>query len=239
MARRRRAAEPAREVAASVGGDFELTPAVEAALDGLARAARHDPEARNELYVALELKIARFLAPYRGRTTAAGEYDDLAQEAFLVFVDLVAGWRGEGSFARYFLGFFPWRLRHAVEAHERRWPLGRRLVYASDRALARRAGDPLAGLAPALDLAAAAAALTPAERTLLRCWLLEDRRIEDAARRLGWSRRTAYRRWHALLDRLAANPRLAAGAEFGPAGPATADAPAEPPAGDGDRRRVS
>ena len=87
---RRRDAERARG-ATGVAGDFELTPEVEAALDALARAARHDPAARNELYAALELKIARFLAPYRGRTTAAGEFEDLAQEAFLVFVDLVAG----------------------------------------------------------------------------------------------------------------------------------------------------
>jgi RNA polymerase sigma factor (sigma-70 family) len=230
---RRKAAERASG-ATGVAGDFELTPEVEAALDALARAARHDAAARNELYAALELKIARFLAPYRGRTTAAGEFEDLAQEAFLVFVDLVAGWRGEGSFARYFLGFFPWRLRHAVEAHERRWPVGRRLVRASDRALARRAGDPLADLAPALDLAAAAAALTPAERRLLRCRLLEDRRIEDAARRLGWSRRTAYRRWHALLDRLAASPWLAGG-EFGPGG----GAPGEPTNTARGKRRVS
>src|SRR5215212_12085407 len=55
----------------AVGGDFELTPEVVAALDALARAARDDPAARNELYAALALKIARFLAPYRRRTRRA------------------------------------------------------------------------------------------------------------------------------------------------------------------------
>ncbi len=135
MARRRRAgaastgdARPGDgTAAASVGAaalpaDFELTPQAEAAIDALARAGRTDAAARNELYGALAFKIARFLAPYRGRAGAAGEFADLEQEAFVIFADLVADWSGGGTFARYFLGYFPWRLRHAVEAHERRWP---------------------------------------------------------------------------------------------------------------------
>src|SRR5207248_7004738 len=122
MARRERAGTPASR---PVAGDFQLTPGVEASLNALARAGREDPAARNELYAALGLKVARFLAPYRGWELSGMEFADVEQEAFLVFVGLVADWGGTGSFGRYFLGFFPWRLRHAVDAGERQWPRGR------------------------------------------------------------------------------------------------------------------
>lgn len=176
--------------------DFELTPAIDARLNALARAGRADPAARNALHALLAGKIARFLAPWRGRRTALGDFEDLSQESFLVFAALVADWSGEGSFARYFLGFFPWRLRHAIEAHECRWPTDRLLIV-PDRALL--AADPGAEDAP---------------DPLLPFWPLpeEDRRflllrlrgqgIEEAARRLGWSRRTGFRRWRALVARL-------------------------------------
>lgn len=182
----------------SASGDFELTPAVEAALDTLAWAGRTDSSARNELYARLSLKIARFLAPYAGQETAVGDFDDLRQEAFLVFAGLVADWSGAGSFARYFLGFFPWRLRHVIERHERR----RRHEQDTVMLIQRMAATSVA-LGGEVDPAVAFGPLSPAEERLLQLWLLEDRTVEEAARLCGWSRRTAYRRWRALLARLA------------------------------------
>ena len=190
----------------TVGGDFDLTPAIEAALDRLARAARDDPAARNELYAALELKVARFLAPYRRRRTPVGEFAELEQEAFLVFAGLVADWTGAGSFARYFLGFFPWRLRHVIEAHARRWPRDRIVLLPGDELL-----DPHEGLLPEIDLALQFGPLGPEERLLLVLRLVEGWSLTEIAHRLGWSRRTTFRRWRALRDRL--ERELDAGAE--------------------------
>lgn len=199
----------------AVAGDFELTPAVEAAIDALALAGRPGlagaAAARNELYEALGLKTARFLAPYRRRHLALGEFADIEQEAFLVFARLVADWRGEGSFARYFLGFFPWRLRHAVAAHERRWPR-ERLAPLDDASPAHGVGEGIE-----LDLATQFGPLEEWERRLLTLRLLEDRPLEEVAPLLGWSRRTAFRRWRELLGRL--EGRLADGREGGRAGP--------------------
>lgn len=188
---------PAPHDQEAIPWDFDLTPAIEARLNALARAGRDDPAARNELHALLSGKIARFLAPWRDRPAAIGDFADLRQESFLVFADLVADWPGEGSSARYFLGFFPWRLRHAIDAYARRWP-GDRLVVVPDRALLDDrmttdiGADPLTSLWP----------LATDERYLLTLRLIAGYSIEESARLLGWSRRTTFRRWRALVARL-------------------------------------
>jgi RNA polymerase sigma factor (sigma-70 family) len=178
--------------------DFDLTPDLETMLNALARAGRDDPAARNELYARLSGKIARFLAPWRGRQTALGDFADLQQEAFLIFATMVEDWSGEGSFARYFFAFFPWRLRHAIAWHDRRWPRHRLAIVPQEdlRALAR--DDPAAlsdeGRLVFGDLA-------PEDRRLLAL-RLGGCTLPDAAECFGWSLSTVARRWRALRDRL-------------------------------------
>lgn len=175
--------------------DFDLTPELEAALDALARAGRDDPAARNTLFARLGVKIARFLAPWRNRQTALGDFADLQQEAFIVFADLVGDWPGEGSFARYFLAFFPWRLRHAIAHHERRWPRARLVILPHEEiaALARHS------VPPADDAWRAFDDLTRDEERLLAL-RLAGHSLPSAAAILGWSERTASRRWRALRE---------------------------------------
>lgn len=184
---------------AALGGDFELSWGLERELDRLARAARIEPAARNALYAALAFKVRRFLAPYRVRVTAVGDFEDLEQEAFLVFVGLVTSWRGTGSFARYFLGFFPWRLRHVIEAHQSRWPSERLVPWDAERATDIAAGGDFeySLLPPELG------SLSAPEAVLLRLHIMEDLPLAAIAPRFGWSRRTTFRRWAALRARLA------------------------------------
>lgn len=182
---------------ATIPWDFDLTPTIEAHLDALAHAGRHDPAARNELYTLLSGKIERFLAPWRGRDTALGDFADLRQEGFLVFAALVADWPGTGSFARYFLGFFGWRLRHAIEAHARRWPADRLLLIPEGSLIdilldEHDPTDPLLPLWP----------LAEEDRLLLALRLIGGYSVAELAPLLGWSRRTAFRRWRALVARL-------------------------------------
>ena len=179
--------------------NFDLTPALEAMLDALARAGRDDPDARNELYARLGGKIPRFLAPWRGRQTALGDFADIQQEAFLIFADMVADWPGEGSFVRYFFAFFPWRLRHAIAWHDRRWPQ-RRLVILAEEDLQALVRDDATALSEEDWLALGDFA--PVERRLLAL-RLGGYSLSGAAAHLGWSRRTAARRWRALRERLA------------------------------------
>ena len=175
-------------------GDFELTPRVEAAINGLARRGRADPAARNDLFFALQFKIARFVARRRRWCGPLLDHDDLEQEAFVVFAGLVADWDGRGSFARWFLVSFPWRLRRALEWHHRRW--GRvRLVPGA-----------YGGSSPDVDLGLGAlyGPFDPEEERLLTLHLVDGWRLEEVAPLLGWSRRTAFRRWAAVRERLAA-----------------------------------
>jgi DNA-directed RNA polymerase specialized sigma24 family protein len=189
-------AHGARPTTPDSSWDFELTPALDARLNALALAGRDDPAARNALHALLAGKIARFLAPWCGRRFALGDFADLRQESFLVYADLVADWSGEGSFARFFLGFFPWRLRHAIEARERRWPADRLLIVPDHALLAADPGaedapDPLLPFWPLSD--------EDRRFLLLR---LRGHTIEEAARLLGLPRRTGFRRWRALVARL-------------------------------------
>jgi DNA-directed RNA polymerase specialized sigma24 family protein len=195
------AARNAAHAQEAIPWDFDLTPAIDARLNALAHAGRGDPAARNELHALLSGKIARFLAPWRDRPVAIGDFGDLRQESFLVFAGLVADWPGEGSFARYFLGFFPWRLRHAIEAYARRWPLDR-LVVIPDRALL----DELSPTEATIDLLLSLWPLADDDRRLLALRLTAGYSVEEAARLLGWSRRKGFRRWRALVARLAQDP---------------------------------
>ena len=48
--------------------------------------------------------------------TGLWDRDDVEQEAYLAFIDLVHGWSGDVSFTSWLLARFPWRLRNAVRS---------------------------------------------------------------------------------------------------------------------------
>ena len=183
--------------------DSAVTPQLDRSLVVLARAARAgDPAARNTLYALLSAKIDRFVRRYR-RGSWDNDYswdvEDLAQEAFLVFADLVDGWAGNDSFTPYFLAHFPWRLRDAV----------RRLNGTRQRdqiALAAQhdlVSDGTAATEAAVDLLEALTArLSPTSRAMLLWRLRDGERFGTIAGRLGLSRRTLHRHWDVTLDDL-------------------------------------
>ena len=180
---------------AAAGGDFDLTPATESALDHLATAARAgDAAARNVLYDRLAFKIARFARA--SRVAYHLEPDEVTSEAFLVLADIVDEWLGT-YFGRYFLLVYPWRLRQALRrAAGARFP---RRLAADSLALVLdddRAAD-LAGRLAELE-----AGLGPAERRLLRARVLDGATIAELAAATGLPRRTVQRRWRALVASL-------------------------------------
>lgn len=97
-------------------GDVEMTPDLDLALSRDALVARRLPAARDLLLTQLALKVARFCARYRHRDLSPWDIDDVHQEAYLAFVEVLDDWQplvsqdGPAGFGYYFLRVFPLRL---------------------------------------------------------------------------------------------------------------------------------
>ncbi|MCC6792672.1 MAG: sigma-70 family RNA polymerase sigma factor, partial [Thermomicrobiales bacterium] len=83
------------------------------------RAIAGDRDALAVLYAAYLPRLDHWVrracrSCYRPGADAAVDPEDVAQEAFLVFADLLLNWDGEGSLSAYLIAFFPWRLSDAV-----------------------------------------------------------------------------------------------------------------------------
>jgi RNA polymerase sigma factor (sigma-70 family) len=171
-------------------GDFDVTPELDLALDGLALRARSDRAARDALFQALAFKVDRFVQRHCRRYRLPGRVvdpDDVAQEAFLVFCDLVQRWPGQRSFVGYFFHLFPWRLARAVSHLEWSVPL-EPVGEALDEVLFVAPDD-------ALALIDAGAGLRAFDRTVLELRVGYGMTAEEAAETLGVTARTVFRAW--------------------------------------------
>jgi DNA-directed RNA polymerase specialized sigma24 family protein len=189
-----------------LAADDEITPEIDRVLTTVARAASDgDIDARNALYTAFSQKIARFVRRYRTYPSGIGwsaaiDLDDVAQEAFLVFTDLVAEWQGDDSFCVYFLGQFPWGLRNAVRRLGTANRPALNLVGTPD-ALWLADGSAVADEAVALLEIVAADLQAPDGDILL--WRIRDgETLTVIARRLGTSPRTIVRAWDRIVMEL-------------------------------------
>lgn len=170
-----------------------VTPAQDALLTTLAQRARlGDDVSRDLLWRAFAARLEPALltvgrmtwhTSWARRNGRPWELDDLHQEAWLVFVELVLRWDGEGSFVPYLTAYFPWRLRNAM----------RRIAPPRRAAAPPRIEEPDTAALALLD--AIEAKLSPAEQAVLRLRLQENAGICEIARRLGINRRTVSRRW--------------------------------------------
>jgi len=203
LARPRRAHAP---VAPVVGSGDTISPELDRALTDAALAARAgDRAARNALYFALEPKIAAHVARYRRllrERLPLWEPDDLAQEAFLVFAELVTEWPGDGTFAPFFLRRFPLRLHRAVRQLE-----GPRFtrVSASRYRLELLADESAAAAEANALLAALAARLDPLDARILVGRILERESFTALSRRLRLDPQMLRRRWLIVLETLRAS----------------------------------
>jgi DNA-directed RNA polymerase specialized sigma24 family protein len=188
-------------------GDFELTPELDRDLSGLALAARVDPHARYELFVMLAVKIARFSSRFRRRAGVSWDYDDVLQETWVAFDDVLRAWRPladhdpPAGFGYYFLGVFAFRLRDRVEdLTGRRW--SRRSAVSLLEAADTASDDDveLSAITNAL-LEQMCGRLNAVDATILRHRAAGLEFAPSALRASGIviSRRTVYRRWGHIL----------------------------------------
>jgi RNA polymerase sigma factor (sigma-70 family) len=178
-------------------GDFESTPELDARLTAMARRARIDGRTRDELYAALGYKIERFVRRYRFRTDrlVICEPEDVAQEAYLVFCNLLDSWPGEESFSGYFFSRFPWRLARAVDVAERGWSASRLLPLLET-------DDTIPPLDPEdhFTLTEVGAMLDERHRMVLELYIGHGLKLSEIARVLGVHRRTVERYWARIKE---------------------------------------
>ncbi|HEV2129383.1 MAG TPA: sigma-70 family RNA polymerase sigma factor [Thermomicrobiales bacterium] len=189
--------------------DAELGPALERRLlPTVTRANAGCREARDALHLAFRPKLQRFVrritVPRAGQDTVGlWDIDDVEQEAWLVFDELIRQWTPDRPFGRYVLATFPWRLRDAVYRGIARAgvpprmttvPIGEREWLQDGSAAADEAHvllDALAARLPAL------------QGTILRRHVGCGETLTEIARDLDVSRSTVTRQWRALRDDLA------------------------------------
>jgi RNA polymerase sigma factor (sigma-70 family) len=198
-----------------IGVNDEILPAFERTLQPIVeRAQAGDRDARDALFASFQPKIMRFArrinVPFApGGARGLWERDDVAQEAYLVFLGVIESWPPAIPFGRYFLANFPWRLRDAVyRGFARRGTPPRTVAVAYD---APGWQDTVADdAAPAAEsralIEALAASFEPPLDDILRLHILDGLTLTDTAARIGISRRTITRHWHTILVRLRPAP---------------------------------
>jgi RNA polymerase sigma factor (sigma-70 family) len=170
------------------------------------RAAQGDRDALNALYAAylprLDHWVRRALSScYRTGADPAIEPDDIVQQAYLVFADLVLSWSERGSLSAYLIAYFPWRLSDAVrrmsDSHVRRSLDGSPTVLLIDGTVA---ADEAIALLQTL-----AGDLPDRQGQVLLLRIRDGLTWDEIAGRVGMDRRTVLRDWSRILNQLRAS----------------------------------
>jgi RNA polymerase sigma factor (sigma-70 family) len=187
----------------------DLSVAIERRLHPTALRARAGcPVARDALYLALLPKLERFIRGVRvpmfgDDRTGIWDRNDVEQEAFLVFTELLDGWEPERPFGRYVLATFPWRLRDAIyRGIGRRGVPTRMALVPIDQHAWLRDGSAAAQEATVL-LGIIAERLPSLQAEILRRHVGDGDTLTAIARDLDLSRRTVTRQWRAAREHLA------------------------------------
>jgi RNA polymerase sigma factor (sigma-70 family) len=194
-------------LAPAVPRDGPIPPEIDRVLSLLGcRAAAGDPAALNTLHAAYAPRLSHWI--YRAQRTLllygadrAVEPDDIAQEAFVVFADLIRTWEGDRDLSRYLIAYFPWRLRDAVRRMtdvriDRSLDASSRIMLADG---SHRADESVA------LLQALAAELPARDGRILLLRIRDGLTWDEVARQSGIERRTALRVWKRLLGELRAS----------------------------------
>lgn len=118
MVRNGRVAEATRVLNVPAVG--RIDPETVARINHLAQDAhRGDIAARDDLYWSLQSRLNRIswvLRPWPNTPGLTGiwDRDDVQQESWIVFVELLAAWDGRVNFVPYVLARFAWRLRDRI-----------------------------------------------------------------------------------------------------------------------------
>jgi RNA polymerase sigma factor (sigma-70 family) len=201
----RRPAAPA--LAPTIPLHGPVSPELDAVLSALGcRAAAGDTDALNALYAAYAPRLGYWVHRAQRLFRRYGidralEPEDIAQQAYLVFADLVRAWEDDQGLSRYVFAYFPWRLSDTVrkmsERRVLRTPAGLpALLLADDSAAAAEAIALLEALADDLP---------DREGRVLLLRIRDGLPWDEVARLMGVERRTVFRIWKRVLGQLRAS----------------------------------
>lgn len=179
-------------------GPFDpIPPHVDAVLTSVARLAKHgDHEARNRLFLAFQPKLLQIARQIRlWMLPSTWERNDVEQETFIVYSELVDAWSGDTSFTGYLLGHFSWRLRGSV----RRARLAERLPTTQSQSAESIADDTWAAEEMRIALDEIVSHLQELDGAILIGRVRDGEGFGTLAHRLGVSRKTIYRHWTSLI----------------------------------------
>lgn len=184
-----------------IGADDVILPAFDEKLGTFAiRAQQDDREARDALYFAFLPKLTRLMAHVRPPAAPPGaegvwSRDDVEQEAYLVFLEIVEAWSGDVSFTSFLLSRFPWRLKDVFRRGIGRSAVPpRRFEVSIDTVeLVSEGLDSLADVGAVFE--SVLERLPEPLADVLIAHMVEGKTKSAIARELGVSRRTMVRYW--------------------------------------------
>lgn len=195
----------------AIGVYEDVPPSLERLMEPVARRAQGgDRAARDELYFALEPKLlasaGRIPVPFAPRDTCGiWDRNDMRQEAYLVFLDIIDTCPADIPFGRYALGNFRWRLRDAASRKLGRRGIPPRSASVSAEGMADwLADDSWRTVESEALIEAIASTLERPLDGMLRLHIIEGESITATAVRLGISRRTATSYWGRIVAQLRA-----------------------------------
>jgi len=208
IARDGRATVVRRTLLPVIGADDVILPAFDHTLGNIAiRAQQGDTDARDALFFAFLPKLDKLVTAIRVPsapigTTGTWDRDDVEQEAYLVFVELLHGWSGDVSFTAWLLARFSWRLRDALRDGVGKPLLPPRVQWMSlddaelreERALLVDDFDPEDHKLVEILVDS----LPPELSQVLVLRALRGKPLAEIAREMQLSRRTLVRRWHEI-----------------------------------------
>ena len=187
-----------------IDADADMNDTLERRLRSIAEQAQAgDTGARDTLWSALWPKLQRMTWNVPAPRSGTSDHDDVTQEAWLAFEQLVRSWPGDRPFGRYVLATFRWRLRDRVTRG-----IGRPVV--PPRTITVRIDDELqvrddrAGEAfDCAEICILADGLPAFQGALLRRHVLDGEPLIAVARDYRLAKRTATRHWREVREQLA------------------------------------
>jgi DNA-directed RNA polymerase specialized sigma24 family protein len=185
-------------------GNFEASTTLDRDLSRLALVARDDSVARERLFTLLAAKIQRFAARFRSWPLAPWTFEDVLQEVYPVYVETVRRWQPRieagvpAGYLFYFLRVYPhWLSDAVVKLTGRRRPP---VLTLPEHYYDVEPSSVEAIVVADLLLDDLCEDLSDEEASILRLRVQTGRSLPQVACQVGVARRTAYRRWHNIVQ---------------------------------------